>query len=152
MFTPSCNMGEINRPGLEASTREGRRTDHPLATRSPFRPYVGLWFVTLLALAQPLHSQAQEQKDDLGSKVAELVGKLDSSKASDRQGAQHELIQLGPGVLKLLPERDSKELSAEQVRRLNEVRAALSKESVRTALSASRVDLKAKGLAMLDAV
>src|SRR5262245_58081243 len=83
-----------------------------------------------------------EQSDDaLKTKVAELVKELDASKATARQSAQEKLIQLGADALPLLPAPDAKGLSAEQKRRLGEIRTALGNSSGKLPLAGSQITL-----------
>jgi hypothetical protein len=90
--------------------------------------------------------------DELKSKVAALVKELDASKASVRQAAQDKLIQLGADGLAHLPAPDAEGLSAEQSRRLGEIRSALAHTGGKAALEGSKVTLSAKGITLSDAM
>jgi len=97
-------------------------------------------------------SQDKPNEDELKQKVAELVKGLDASKATERQAAQAELVKLGPAALPLLPKPDADDLSAEQKRRLGEVRAALGQASGKATLVASKITLAAKAVTLSDAI
>ncbi|MBI3463811.1 MAG: hypothetical protein HY000_12255 [Planctomycetes bacterium] len=124
---------------------------------------VTLGVLLLLTLFAPAVGRSQDPKPsadpaELKAKVAELVKKLDSAKAADREKAQQDLIKLGAAVLPQLPAEDSSNLSAEQRRRLGAVRAALGqkpgsgRKSAAASLKASRVTLVAKAITLNDAV
>src|SRR5262249_49542241 len=83
---------------------------------------------------------------------AELVKELDASKATARQSAQEKLIQLGADALPLLPAPDAKGLSAEQKRRLGEIRTALGNSSGKLPLAGSQITLSATGITLSEAI
>ena len=114
--------------------------------------WVAVFLLMVVGGATPAWSQDKPAGKELKAQVADLVQQLDSSKAAVRQKAQAELIRLGPAALPLLPAENTQELSAEQTRRLREVRAALGKKSGSGALAASRVTLSAKSITLSDAV
>lgn len=89
---------------------------------------------------------------ELRSRVAELIKGLDSAKAAERQAAQAELIRLGPKVLPLLPPINAEGQSAEQKRRIQEVRTALGEGATKSDFSPSKITLNAKGVTLSDAV
>jgi hypothetical protein len=102
--------------------------------------------------ASSVGSQDKPDEAELKQKVAELVKGLDASKATERQAAQAELVKLGPATLPLLPKPDADDLSAEQKRRLGEVRAALGQASGKATLTASKITLTAKAVTLSDAI
>jgi hypothetical protein len=90
--------------------------------------------------------------DDLKSKVDALVQELDAAKANVRQAAQEKLIKLGADVLPHLPAAEAEGLSAEQKRRIGEIRSALGHSTGKASLSGSKVTLSAKGITLSDAM
>jgi hypothetical protein len=108
--------------------------------------------VLFLGAGRSLSSQGKAADKELKAKIAELLKGLDASKATARQEAQEELIKLGPEIVPLLPAQDSDELSAEQRRRIIEIRKALGTVTGKASLSASKVTLSAKGITLSDAV
>jgi hypothetical protein len=111
-------------------------------------------FLSLALIGSPATAKVMQDKsaDDLKSKVTELVQELDAAKATVRQAAQDKLIKLGAEVLPHLPATDAEGLSAEQKRRVGEIRAALGQLSGRASLGGSRVTLSAKGITLSDAM
>jgi hypothetical protein len=95
---------------------------------------------------------ASRAQDDLKAKVAELVKDLNAAKANVRQAAQEKLIELGADALTHLPAPDADDLSAEQRRRLGEVRTALGSAGAKDSLAGSRISLSAKGITLSDAM
>jgi hypothetical protein len=84
----------------------------------------------------------------LKRQVSELVQQLDTERAAARDDAQRELLKLGPAILPLLPAADAQGLTAEQKRRLAELRVALSKATGKA--DPGRVTLKGAGLTLTD--
>jgi len=108
--------------------------------------------IALLALALATTSTAQEVSDAaLKDRVAQLVGRLDSEKAETRTAAQAGLIKLGARILPLLPET-SKTTKPETVKRLAEIRAALSKADEEVDTKPSRVTIEGKGIRLSEAI
>jgi hypothetical protein len=105
-----------------------------------------------LTAASSIGSQDKPDDSELKQKVAELVKGLDAAKATERQAAQAELVKLGPDALPHLPKPDAGDLSAEQKRRLGEVRAALGQASGKATLAASKITLSAKAVTLSDAI
>ena len=106
----------------------------------------------MFVIAGPLQSQDKPTEKELKAKVAELVKGLDASKASDRQAAQSDLVKLGPAAIPLLPAADAEGLTAEQKRRLAEVRSALGKQAGKASVEASRITLSGKNITLADAI
>lgn len=109
---------------------------------------VGLSSAAALARA----SQEKSAADQLKTKVTALVQELDAAKASVRQAAQESLVKLGPEALPLLPPADADGLSAEQKRRIGEIRATLGQATGKEPLAGSTVSLSAKGITLSDAM
>ncbi len=106
----------------------------------------------LATCSAAIRAQDASVKPDLKQNVADLVKRLDAPKAAARQEAQAELIKLGAAALSLLPPDDADELSAEQRRRLAEVRTALLGSSAKAAIAGSTLTLAAKAITLSDAV
>jgi hypothetical protein len=105
----------------------------------------------IAAYAVAAGAQDAPAKPELRQRVADLVKRLGAPKAAGRDEAQAELIKLGADALPLLPD-ESEELSAEQRRRLTEVRTALAGPAAKAAIAGSTLNLAAKGITLSDAV
>jgi hypothetical protein len=108
--------------------------------------------VVVAACSVVIRAQDASVKRELSEKVADLVKRLDAPKAAARQEAQAELIKLGAEALPLLPSDDTDELSAEQRRRLTEVRTALAGSGAKAVVAGSKLNLVAKGITLSDVV
>src|SRR5262245_3486485 len=112
---------------LRSSSSAAAKTTPALASL-PVRSLFAVCIPSLVLLsALSAASCPCNSRDDeaVKAKVAQLVKDLDASKAAARQSAQEQLIQLGAEALPHLPALDGEGLSAEQKRRLGEIRAAL---------------------------
>ena len=76
----------------------------------------------------------------LPERVAELVRKLDSPQASQREEAQRQLLELGPQVLPLLPSV-TRQTPAEVRTRLEHIHRTLTRAEIEAAVRPSRVTL-----------
>jgi hypothetical protein len=110
--------------------------------------------VLSLTLVHAVARGAQEKQDDesLKATVAELLKDLDAAKATVRQAAQEKLIKLGTSALPFLPTVDAEGLTAEQKRRIGEIRAAFGNLTGKATLAASKITLSAKGITLSDAM
>jgi hypothetical protein len=84
------------------------------------------------------------------AQVERLVRQLDDDKASVRRGAEEALIQMGPGILDLLPSGDGPG-SAERRERLSRVRTTLQKAKAEQAVTARLVSCEGP-LSVADAL
>lgn len=136
------------------SSALAKRNAFPCAQSPRWALMVSIVVSVALICRAAVSTGSQDKPDDkeLKHKVAELVKGLDASKAADRQAAQAELVKLGADVLSLLPKPDAGDLSAEQRRRLGEVRAALGLQSGKASLAASKITLSAKSVTLSDAI
>ena len=136
-------------------------TQHNLSARVPPKSFrrggsrlaVALVVMSvMLGWSGSLRSQDKPDEKQLKAKVAELVKGLDASKAGDRQAAQDELVKLGPAAIPFLPAADAEDLSAEQKRRLADVRSELGKQSGKASMESSKITLSGKGITLSDAI
>jgi hypothetical protein len=101
--------------------------------------------VVLLAMVVCLTAQAPPpvaggSPPDLAGRVAELVRKLDSPEASQREEAQRQLLELGPQVLPLLPSV-TRQTPAEVRARLDHIYRTLTRAEIEAAVRPSPVTL-----------
>ncbi len=115
---------------------------------TPFRWFLGGFVATLL-----LSTAARAQTADaaLKDRVGQLVERLGSAKEETARSAEEALIKLGAKALPLLPEIAKTE-GADRKTRLARVREALAEASEKTNLSASIVNLKAKGMRLSEVI
>lgn len=90
--------------------------------------------------AQAAPPAASGNPPGLAERVAELVRKLDSPQASQREEAQRQLLELGPQVLPLLPSV-TRQTPAEVRTRLEQIHRTLTRAEIEAAAHPSRVTL-----------
>ncbi len=83
--------------------------------------------------------------DELSLQVRRLVRQLDAPTLADREAAEEKLLQLGPGILGLLPEEPER-ISAEVAERVRRIRQKLQRTLAESAGQASRVTLQGDAL------
>jgi hypothetical protein len=132
--------------------------ENPMPHMRPFARISATLSICLLSLAVAGRAgmarvfQDKAATGDLKSKVDTLVQELDAAKANVRQTAQEALIKLGPDALPHLPAAEAEGLSAEQKRRIGEIRAAFGNTTGKASLAGSKVTLSAKGITLSDAI
>lgn len=94
-----------------------------------------------LALVRPGWTKEPEAATPTREQVARLVLGLDAEERAEREQAEKELVDLGPGVLAFLPATDDPDLSAEQRQRLRRLVPALWQARLALDVAGSRVTL-----------
>ena len=109
--------------------------------------------IGLVAVVAALGNQAPAQVADsaLKDRVAQLVERLDSPKMEARAAAEKALIDLGPRVLPLLPDKVDK-ARKDQAERVERVRSALREKDEKVNLGPSIVTLQGKGIRLTEAI
>lgn len=113
---------------------------------------VGLGCLALLAVHDGFpHATAQEVSEALRDRVAQLVERLGSTEASEREAAEKGLISLGARALPLLP-LSEKVSDREVAARLERIRKELSEAMEVASFEATRVTIQAKGIRLSEAL
>lgn len=103
----------------------------------------------LLLEAAVLMGQGQSQPKAAAGvpreQVERLVRRLDAAQLAQREAAERELLDLGPGILDLLP-GPAANVSAEVQQRLGRIRQVLKRRASESVAEASRVTLHAESL------
>jgi len=105
----------------------------------------------MLVSALATLAQAQVPDSALKDRVAQLVERLESPKMEARAAAEKALIDLGPRVLPLLPDKVDK-AKKDLGERVEKVRQSLRVKDEQTNLGASKVTLKGKGIRLTEAI
>ncbi len=109
------------------------------------------WLFLALALCVP-GRWLMAQDAALRDRVAQLVEKLGSEKAEDRDAAEKALAGLGSRALALVPVEVPKSADADTKARLTRVRAGLEEAQEKAALTTSRVTIVGQGMRLSDAL
>jgi len=111
---------------------------------------LGFRAVMLVSVLATL-ARAQVPDSALKDRVAQLVERLESPKMEARAAAEKALVDLGPRVLPLLPDKVDK-AKKDLGERVEKVRQALREKDEQTNLGASKVTLKGKGIRLTEAI
>lgn len=111
----------------------------------------GLAAVWVLTGGLTVTAWGQASDAALRDRVAQLVEKLGSDTAAQRDAAQEALIKLGPKALTALPD-EAKIQGQERKDRLAKVRAALLEANDRSALTAAKVTIQGQGIRLSEAL
>ncbi len=105
-----------------------------------------------LLIALLLLTPSARAQDDaaLRDRVGQLVERLNSAKAEDRDAAEKALVGLGPGTLGLLPTELAKPADDDAKARLARVREAIEKAQEGSAQEASKVTIRGRGLRLTE--
>lgn len=100
-----------------------------------------MWASILMAVGVLIGQSAADGDPQLEATVRRLIRQLDASRLAEREAAEQKLLELGPGVLDLLPATGDR-APAEVQQRVGRIRQKLQQQLAEAAAEPSRVTLQ----------